>query len=114
MLKRKARGQQQLVRLHPRQDVRPLHHVEAPDHPIETCRAGEHRRAAQTGDIQQVTHRQTVVTRWQHLRPPSLIVGNCDHRQTVPGSLASRTNGRVTRTIGGVASGAATRGSGAR
>ncbi len=46
-------GEQQLVRLHPGQDVGYLHDVQPPDHPVEPARPGQHPR---TGERRRAEH----------------------------------------------------------
>ncbi len=55
---RVPRGEQQLVRLHPGQDVRHLHDVEPLDHPVQPAGSGEDPRAGQGRRAEDLAHSQ--------------------------------------------------------
>ena len=55
---RVAGGEQQLVRLHPGQDVGDLHDVEPRDDAVQAARPGQHARLGQAGRLQHLAHAQ--------------------------------------------------------
>ncbi len=93
---REARGDQQLLRLDPVRDVGDLHHVDAPDGPVQPSGTGEHGRGAHALELEQLADRDAIGSYQDlHLRGPSL--GKTHHRQTLP-ETASVSRSIATRT----------------